>query len=140
MAIIENSVEIARSPEVVFDFIVDMTNELKWNPAVKFMEKLTDGPAGQGTKYRAQWAGSPIVVTECTRAERPKHVTLVNGGPISVNLDVSLTPTAHGTRLDARFDATPHGFMRLLFPIFLVIIRRQEKANMVHLKAYLESH
>jgi uncharacterized protein YndB with AHSA1/START domain len=140
MAVIENSVEIARPVEAVFDFVVDFTNELKWNPAVKFIEKLTDAPAGQGTRYRAQWAGSPIIEAECTRAERPTHVTLVNGGPISVTLDLSISPIPGGSRMDAHFDATPHGFMRLLFPIFLIILCRQEQANMAHLKAYLESH
>jgi hypothetical protein len=32
MAVIENSVEIGRSPEDVVDYLVDLRNELKWNP------------------------------------------------------------------------------------------------------------
>jgi polyketide cyclase/dehydrase/lipid transport protein len=42
MAVIENSVEIGRSPDEVFDYTVDMRNELKWNPDVQSMEKTAD--------------------------------------------------------------------------------------------------
>jgi hypothetical protein len=42
------------------------------------------------------------------------------------------------TRLYVDFDARPKGFFRLLFPIFLIVMRRQEKANMVNARAALE--
>jgi hypothetical protein len=54
MAAIENSVQINRSPEEVFDFGVDMRNELKWNPDVELMEKITEGAIALGAKFRAK--------------------------------------------------------------------------------------
>ena len=30
--LIENSIEIARTPEDVFDYLSDMGNEVRWNP------------------------------------------------------------------------------------------------------------
>ena len=54
MAVIENSVQIERSPEDVFDYLVDLRNELEWNPDVESMKKLTDGPISVGTKFLAK--------------------------------------------------------------------------------------
>jgi carbon monoxide dehydrogenase subunit G len=119
MAVIHSQVEIERSPEEVFDYVVDMTNELKWNPGVESMQKLTDGPAGAGTRYLAKWKQSGKLEVHCVEAERPRKVRFVNGGPIEVDLAVSLEPTARGTRLYARFAARPRGLFWLVFPIFL---------------------
>jgi len=61
-----------------------------------------------------------------------------NGGPVEVTVTVRLQPTATGTRLSSDFEAQPHGFFRLIFPLFLIKIRKEEAANMTHLKAALE--
>jgi len=139
MAVIENSVEIARPIDEVFDFAADMRNELKWNPDVESMVMITDGPVGVGTRFQAKWHTSPSVVTECTSFDRPVGFSYHNGGPIEVDLTISLRPTASGTLLNSRFDARPHGFFRLIFPIFLIILGRQEKANMLNVKRFLEA-
>lgn len=139
MAVIENSVEIARPIEQVFDFTSDMRNELKWNPDVEVMDKITEGPVGLGTKFNAKWRTSPPVTTECTHFDRPRSFSYHNGGPIEVDLTITLATTANGTLLKSRFDAKPHGLFRLIFPIFLIILGRQEKANMVNSKRAMEA-
>ena len=96
MAVIENEVEIRRSPADVFDYIVDMTNELKWNPGVQSMEKLTDGPAGVGTKYQAKWKQSGKIVVDARAPIEPHHVSFVNGGPIEVHLESPSSPPRRG--------------------------------------------
>ena len=101
MTVIESTVLIQRPPEEVFDYLSDPRNELEWNPKVRVMEKLTDGPVGVGTKFRAKWTKS--------------------------------------TRFTSRFDATPHGFLRLLFPVFVRLIRREEAANMELIKRAVET-
>lgn len=138
MAVIENAVNIERLPEEVFDYLVDLRNELKWNPGVESMEKITDGPIGVGTRYRAKWKQSPTLVVECTKFDRPRGWSYRNGGPVSVDLDVAVVPHGHGSRLEARFAATPHGWMRLVFPAFLLVMKRQERTNMANLKRALE--
>lgn len=135
---IENTVEIARPVEEVFDFAADLRNELRWNPDVESMEMIGTGPIGLGTRFRAKWHTSPPIVTECTLYERPARFSYHNGGPVEVDLTISLTPTPTGTLLKSRFDARAHGLFRLIFPVFLVILRRQEKANMANVKRFLE--
>lgn len=139
MAVVQNAAEINRSPEEVFDYLVDLRNELEWNPGVQSMEKITDGPISVGTKYRAKWKQSGTIIVECTRFDRPRGWSYANGGPVSVNLDITLVPHGDGSRLEARFDARPHGWFRLVFPVFLLVMKRQERNNMANLKQALES-
>jgi len=138
-AVIENSVDIPRSPEDVFDYLADQGHELGWNPDCLRMDKLTDGPVGVGTRFRAKWKQGPVVITECTRYERPRTWTYENGGPISVVLNVTLEPTdTGGTRLTSRGEWTPHGWMRLALPVFVRVMRRAEKGVMANSRRALE--
>lgn len=138
MVVLKNSVVIRCTPEVAFDFLSDHRSELEWNPACQEMEKLTEGPTGLGTKYRAKWSNSPYVEMETVAYDRPRSWTMHNGGPIEVAFTCTLEPVADGTRLTSDFTPTPHGWFRLVFPIFLVFLRRQEKQNMGLIKSAVE--
>ena len=93
-AFIENTIEIARTPEAVFDYLADQGNEIHWNPDCVSMQKLTPGPVGVGTRFRAKWKQSPFIETECTRFDGLGW-QYTNGGPIA-----SFTVT-----LEARMEA-----------------------------------
>ena len=138
MAVIENSVQIERSPEEVFDYLVDLRNELEWNPDVESMKKLTDGPIGVGTKFLAKWKQSKLLEVECIRFEHPYRWAYSNGGPLTVVFDITLTPQGNATLLVSRFDVRPRGLMQLFFPIILRQLKRAEKQNMTHIKNALE--
>jgi uncharacterized protein YndB with AHSA1/START domain len=138
MTVIRNSVILPATPEVVFDYLSDHRAELDWNPKCERMEKLTEGPVGMGTRYRAKWRNSPPVELETVAFERPRRWTMHNGGPIEVTFTCRLEAVPGGTRLHADFEPTPHGWFRLIFPLFLVIMRREERANMGHLRAAVE--
>jgi hypothetical protein len=57
---VQNEIEIARSPETVFDYLTDITREVEWNPRTKRVEKLTPGPVGVGSRFGAEWIkGNP---------------------------------------------------------------------------------
>jgi hypothetical protein len=126
MPVIRNSVLIRCTPEEAFDYLSDHRAELEWNPNCEQMEKITDGPVGPGTKYRAKWKRSPQVELETIEYDRPHHWRMHNGGPIEVTFTCRLEPVAGaGTRLHAEFEPKPHGWFRLIFPIFLLAIRRE---------------
>jgi uncharacterized protein YndB with AHSA1/START domain len=63
---------IRRSPEEVFDFCSDLRSELQWNPKAKYVEKLTHGPVGVGTRYRARWSNSGPTAVEVVAFDRPR--------------------------------------------------------------------
>ncbi len=136
--VIANQVQIQKSQAEVFDFISDMHNELKWNPDVLLMEKISEGPIGLGTQFRAKWHMSDTLVVTITQYDRPNRVTFTNGGPVEVTLEANLSTAGSTTEMNTRFIATPHGFLRAIFPIFKIQMEKQEKENMVNLKKALE--
>jgi len=128
--VIEDTIEIARSPDDVFDYLSDLGNEVHWNPECLSMKKLTPGPVGVGTRFRAKWKQGPVVFTEVTAYDRPHRWTYENGGMISCVLTCTLESTANGgTRLTARGLWSGHGIARLLFPVFIRIMRRRRSRS-----------
>lgn len=138
MAVINNRVQIDQPPEVVFDYLSDIRNELEWNPDIELVQKLTDGPIGVGTRFLAKWKQSQQVVVECTQFERPREWSYVNGGKIAAILKAKVTPQRSGSLLTISFEAQPIGFTRLVFPLLLQALKRTEKRNMGYIKSALE--
>ena len=136
---IVNRVLIRKPPETVFDYLVDLRNELKWNPGVEHMEMIGEGPIRIGTKFNAKWKSSAPIVTECVKFDRPHSWAYHNNGTVTVDLEISLTENPEGTTLVSTFDAQPTGLFRLIFPLFLQIMKREEKANMGFLKQAVEA-
>ena len=138
MAVIEKQIEIARPPQEVFDYLSDLRNERDWNPGLRTIEKLTDGPVGLGTRYRAQWKGSPLCVVECVRYEPPLCWTHTDDSPLGIVATFSLTPVGDGTRVDTRFELQPRGVARLLAPVLARVLSRTFDGNLARAKARLE--
>src|SRR3954470_361641 len=125
--LIEKSIEIARTPEDVFDYLSDLGNEVPWNPNCLAMEELTGGPIGVGTRFRAKWKQGPVIFPEVTAYERPHTWTYTNGGSIACVLEITLEPTSSaGTRLTARGLWSANGLARLFFPVFIRTMRKAE--------------
>src|SRR6476659_4598464 len=112
MTVIRNSVVVEASCEEAFDYLSDHRAELEWNPKCVTMEKITEGPVGQGTRYLAKWKGSPRVELETVHYDRPNTWTMHNDGPIEVTFTCRLEPMPVGTTLSVEFEPRPHGWMR----------------------------
>ncbi|HET7519153.1 MAG TPA: hypothetical protein VFN05_15980 [Actinomycetes bacterium] len=54
MARIEGELVIHRPVHEVFDFVADERNEPRYNPRICRAEKLSPGPIGRGTRFRAE--------------------------------------------------------------------------------------
>ena len=138
MTVIETTVNIDRPPEDVFDYLVELSNELEWNPRVVSMEKITGGPVGVGTQYRAKWKGMGSVMMECTRYDRPRGWSYTIGGPVGTDLEISLTPRAEGTTLVSRAQPRPKGLFTLISPIVVLMTRKAIETNLENGKQALE--
>jgi hypothetical protein len=53
MARATGEILINRPVEMVFDYVADQRNELAYNPRMVRSEKITGGPIGVGTRFRA---------------------------------------------------------------------------------------
>lgn len=137
--VVEAEVDIKRPPDDVFDYCSDHRHEPEWNPMMKHIEKLTDGPIGAGTRYVAEFAKGPPMIMECTRFERPATWSLTGESPaLKACGDWRVLPTADGARLVMRVEMELHGLLRLAGPL----LRRREQPmferDLINIKARLE--
>ena len=142
MAVLSGSITIRRPVEEVFDFVADERNEPIYNPQMRTVEKVTPGPIGVGTLWRASVAAGKrttafeLEVTGYARPSRLGSVTRMR----TADIDGALTfaPDAAGTRMSWSWDLRPKGMLKLAGPLFAAVGRRQEQRIWSGLKAYLE--
>jgi len=139
--IIVNSVKIIKPQSEVFEFVADMRNELKWNPDVQFVDKLSEREVSSGTIFKAKWHLSDTLEVTIQKFITPSEITFVNGGAIEVKLNLNIKSLNDSvTEIQSEFIAKPHGFVRAIFPIIESKLEKQEKLNMVNIKNYLENN
>jgi carbon monoxide dehydrogenase subunit G len=130
MIVTHGDVSIQRPIEEVFDFVADARNEPDWLPGATRVQKVTDGPISQGTRFEGDYARAGIVSLEPVEFERPSHVTFRARSRI-VHFDDTVTLWAEGagTRLQASMKAYPQGFMRVMEPVMGRFMRTQFESN-----------
>jgi uncharacterized protein YndB with AHSA1/START domain len=130
---------IDRPPEEVFDYLSDLRHELEWNPDAKEVEKLTDGPVGVGTRFRAQWSRTQPTEVEVIRYERPAAwATMSQAMGMEVIASGDVAPAPGGSRYAIHLELRPHGLARLLAPLAKVMMERGETRNMRLVREALE--
>jgi uncharacterized protein YndB with AHSA1/START domain len=75
MVVVEEEVDIRRPPEDVFDYCADLMHEPEWNPKMRHVETLTDGPVGVGARYEADLVPGDPMVIRYVRFDRPVRCT-----------------------------------------------------------------
>jgi hypothetical protein len=140
LAVVENAIDIARSPGDVFDYCTDLTREPEWNPKAKRVEKTTDGPIGVGTLYEAEFLqGSPMTI-ELVRFERPvAWESLGRSRRLDAKGEGRVSATEEGARLVMRMELKPKGTLRVLLPVLGRFMHKQEERNLAAIKEALEA-
>jgi uncharacterized protein YndB with AHSA1/START domain len=140
LAVVENAIDIARSPGDVFDYCTDLTREPEWNPKAKRVEKITDGPIGVGTRYEAEFLqGSPMTI-ELVRFERPvEWESLGRSRRLDAKGEGRVSATEEGARLVMRMELKPKGTLRVLLPVLGRFMHKQEQRNLAAIKEALEA-
>src|ERR1035441_4239252 len=127
---IEGEILIGRPIEDVFDFVADERNEPLYNPLIVSVAKLTAGPVGPGTRYRAttRAMGRTTAMTiETTGYKRPLLLaSSTQMSLMSIHGTLTFEPVPEGTRLRWSWQVHLHGLFRLLMPAGLRRGGRQE--------------
>jgi hypothetical protein len=77
---------------------------------------------------------------ECTKFNRRRAWCYINDGPVTVELNIELSATsASATLMSTRIEAHPHGTFRLIFAVFLIMMRREKARNIQLSRQALES-
>jgi Polyketide cyclase / dehydrase and lipid transport len=143
MGRIEGEIVIARPVYEVFDYAADQRNEPDYNPRMARSEKVTSGPVGPGTVFRAavrslgRTAPMRIECTDCRRPALLATVTSMRQAEFRVTL--TFAPVPAGTRMRWSEQVRLKGGLRPLAPLVTWLGRRQEQAIWTSMKRQLES-
>jgi uncharacterized protein YndB with AHSA1/START domain len=142
MARIDGAVVIRRPVDEVFDFVADERNEPRYNPGIRRAEKLSPGPIGRGTQFRAEAVtlGRTVGMTmEYTAYERPRRLaSSIHMAAADIGGTLRFDPVSGGTQMSWSWTMRLRGLYRLLTPIIVPTGRRAEQANWARLKQFME--
>jgi uncharacterized protein YndB with AHSA1/START domain len=134
---------ISRPPQDVFDFITTPDNAPKVVQSVKSMLKLTEGPVHVGTRYREtrlmrgreEHAELEVVAYEPNQKYAVKNVT----EGIETVYQYTFHPEANGTRVDLVCEVKAGGVKKLMIPIVVSVLKKEDGDHLQRLKKALET-
>jgi uncharacterized membrane protein len=142
MARIEGEIAIDRPVDEVFDFVADARNEPRYNPRMARVEKLSPGPIGCGSRFRAEAASWPRTVgmtIQYTTYERPRRLaSSIRMAAADIQGSLTFDPIAGATRMRWSWEVKLRGRYRLVAPLVAYLGRRGEQATRAGLKRFLE--
>jgi len=142
MARVEVSTTIARSPEDVFSFVVDMRNEHRWHTDVLEAKLQGDGPVERGTQFWVRVKPSMGVSEGTFTVEeyQPPRVTALRGtmGKMKLAITHRVEPEGEGSRFTRRIEVTPPGPAVLMTLVIKRMIRKANLGFVANLKRVLE--
>lgn len=136
------TIDIARPAAEVFDFVMEVAHDSQWRSGVVEAGFTSDGPLGVGTSGfdRVSANGREMVAT-WTVFEYEAGVLArwtLDTGPIRGTGGYVCEQVGDATRFTLEAVVKPTGWYRLMGPIFGMIGRRQNQADVRRLKEILE--
>ena len=142
MARIDGEIVINRPLEEVFDFVADERNEPCYNPRLRHVEQISDGPIGAGTRFRAEtrMLGRTVpMLIEFKIYERPRRLgSTTHLSTMDIQGALTFDPIPAGTRMRWSWTVKPRGIFRLFTPLIVRMGQRQEQEIWTSLKQLLE--
>ncbi len=143
MPLIKGEILIERRAEEVFDFVADECNEPRYNPQMTFVEQVSDGPIGLGSRFRAvvRSGGRPVPMDiEFTAFERPVRLgSRATMSGMVTDGELTFRGTGDATWMRWSWDVQPEGALRMLAPLVWWIGERQERRVWSGLKSRMEA-
>jgi uncharacterized protein YndB with AHSA1/START domain len=135
---VEESVEIERSPQEVWDFVADPMNDPRWCHKVKAVE-----PSGSGSwvvTHKPVPLRSPVALAvEQLELDPPSRLLMREEDEAAVfNVEYRLEPTSTGTRFTQVSEFEWKKLPRLLHKTFERGVRRDIRGQLRALKKVLE--
>jgi uncharacterized protein YndB with AHSA1/START domain len=133
---------ISRSPREVFDFITTADNAPKVVSSVSSMVKMTEGPVRVGTRYREtrimrgkeEHAELEVIAYEPNQRYAVKNVT----EGIEIVYSYTFHPEANGTRVDLVCEVKAGGVKKLMVPMVVSILKKEDGDHLQTLKKAME--
>jgi uncharacterized protein YndB with AHSA1/START domain len=141
---VEETFSIDRSPQDVFDYVVQVDNLADWQTSKTFAEQITEGPPRLGTRIRErtkvpgrnEWEQ----IVEFAEFERPRLLgTHIVEGPTPIDGRWTFEPDGNATRVHFEAWGDLHGPQKLLQPLLKLAIARQFRKYHRNLRRNLEA-
>lgn len=133
---------IALPPKEVFDFVTDPNNAPKVVSSVKSMVKLTDGPAGKGTRYRETrlMNGKEQAAELEVAAFQPNEQYAVKNQleGFETTYTYHFAPENHGTRIKLICEVKAGGLKKLMAPMVVSILKKEDGDHLQQLKRAMQ--
>lgn len=141
--IIERSVSIARPANEVYDYVLDMRNDLKWHTDALDVRQETEGPVGEGTVFWIKFKpmmGVSEGTSTVTQLEPAKRIVLKGEmGKFRPTVTYTFEPAGTGTRVTRRVEMRPPGIMGLMASLMKGMFGKRNDGFLANLKRELES-
>lgn len=142
--VVEGEILIAAPVERVFDCWAALERSPEHQPATIERRKLTDGPVGRGTRYRAadRWPGRTVrFEMELTSYERPRMIAATWDTPMAGGWEASFAPAADSdqTRMEFRARISPSGVRGLLEPLLRRWAQKQVEKSLESFRDWIEA-
>ena len=133
---------IAAAPQTIFDFMIEPANASKVMDNVTNNEWVTDDPVGVGSRFRetrvmnGKEATSEIEITAYEPPHRYSATSTMSG--ITASYHYTLAPERDGTRIDLTAEVSGSGVKKLMVPIVVGFMKRQDGDHLQNLKKAVE--
>lgn len=138
---LSDSVTIAAPIERVFNGWAALERSPEHQKPTIERFRLTDGPLGVGTRFRAvdQWPGRKVTFEmEITEYQRPNLMAARWEEPMNGSWHARFTEEEAGTRMEFETTIEPTGLMGLLEPLMRPWGRRQLAEGLVSFQKWIE--
>ena len=144
MITLQETIQIDRPVKEVYDYVVNVENTQKWQPAVIEVRRLTEGPIRVGTKFSevAMMMRRRVHSTcEITQLEPNSTVAFkgTSDGPLEYQTTYTLVANGNATQLHIVGSFRTKGLWRLLEPLFGGEVRSQSRHELTAMKAMIEA-
>jgi len=137
------SVEVARTPAEVFDYVADIRNEPSWHDDVASVPPGTDAVPVVGKTYPVTF--KPFMgktAGEFTAVEvvpGSKVVYEISLGGITPRVTYTVEPAGTGARFTRSVEMRPRGLLVVMTPMMSMMVPKRNKVYVANLKRVLEA-
>jgi uncharacterized membrane protein len=139
----EKSITINRPQQEVFDFVMNLENDPKWQDSIESAKQMSDGKIGVGstwhyvTKYLGRKSETEIQLTSYD-PPNGASVKAING-PVPFENTYKFESNGNGTKMTISGQAEIGGFFKLAEGLAGKQIEKQMEADAAALKTLLEA-
>jgi uncharacterized protein YndB with AHSA1/START domain len=139
---LKETIEVNRPVEEVFDYIVNLENVQRWQPAVIEVRRLTEGPTRLGTRFSevVRFMGRRDTTTcEVVELERNSRFAFKATGRFEYETTYTFGARDGGTRIEIDGSFKTKGFWRVLEPILKGELQTESRTELQAMKKAIET-